>query len=81
MLLYQAGISVRRFAPVFVESVEKWREKAKNVVAGREVSSFAGEIIQKQPPPHYTQMASVTEVILFIEAKFVLRAASRRRGR
>lgn len=28
--------SLRRFAPLFVESVEKWREKAKNIIEGRE---------------------------------------------
>ncbi len=27
--------SLRRFAPLFVESVEKWREKTKNIVEGR----------------------------------------------
>lgn len=27
--------SLRRFAPLFVECVEKWREKAKNIVEGR----------------------------------------------
>lgn len=29
--------SLRRFAPLFVEAVEKWREKAKNVCEGRDV--------------------------------------------
>jgi hypothetical protein len=29
--------SLRRFAPLFVEAVEKWREKAKNIIEGREV--------------------------------------------
>lgn len=43
--------SLRRFAPVFVESVEKWREKAKNIVEGREVTSSAGGINPNQPPP------------------------------
>lgn len=28
--------SLRRFAPLFVEAVEKWREKAKNIVEGRD---------------------------------------------
>ena len=28
--------SLRRFAPLFVEAVEKWREKARNIVEGRE---------------------------------------------
>ncbi len=28
--------ALRRFAPLFVESVEKWREKAKSIVEGRE---------------------------------------------
>lgn len=29
--------SLRRFAPVFVEKVEEWRAKAKNICEGREV--------------------------------------------
>ncbi|MES2344790.1 MAG: CesT family type III secretion system chaperone [Chlamydiota bacterium] len=29
--------ALRRFAPVFVEAVEKWREKAKAICEGREV--------------------------------------------
>src|SRR5690606_38397693 len=29
--------SLRRFAPLFVEAVEKWREKAKNVLEGRDL--------------------------------------------
>jgi hypothetical protein len=28
--------SLRRFAPLFVEAVEKWRERAKNIVEGRD---------------------------------------------
>src|SRR3990167_7109805 len=28
--------SLRRFAPLFVESVEKWREKIKNILEGRD---------------------------------------------
>jgi hypothetical protein len=28
--------SLRRFAPLFVESVEKWREKVRNIIEGRE---------------------------------------------
>lgn len=28
--------SLRRFAPLFVECVEKWRERAKNIVEGRD---------------------------------------------
>ncbi len=31
--------SLRRFAPLFVEAVEKWRAKAKNILEGREVES------------------------------------------
>jgi hypothetical protein len=30
--------ALRRFAPLFVEAVERWREKAKNVVEGRETA-------------------------------------------
>lgn len=33
--------SLRRFAPLFVESVEKWRAKAKAIVEGREVPASA----------------------------------------
>ncbi|MCB1081041.1 MAG: CesT family type III secretion system chaperone [Simkaniaceae bacterium] len=28
--------SLRRFAPLFVESVEKWRERARNIIEGRD---------------------------------------------
>lgn len=35
-------MALRRFAPLFVEAVEKWREKAKNIVEGKEVPSSAG---------------------------------------
>ncbi len=31
--------SLRRFAPIFVDAVEKWREKAKAICEGREVPS------------------------------------------
>ena len=33
--------ALRRFAPVFVECVEKWREKAKNICEGRDVPKEA----------------------------------------
>ena len=33
--------SLRRFAPLFVESVEKWREKVRNIMEGREVPKDA----------------------------------------
>jgi hypothetical protein len=29
--------SLRRFAPIFVDAVEKWREKAKAICEGRDV--------------------------------------------
>lgn len=35
--------ALRRFAPLFVEAVEKWRERAKNIVEGREVPSSGKE--------------------------------------
>lgn len=35
--------SLRRFAPLFVEAVEKWRAKAKNIVEGREFDSSASK--------------------------------------
>ncbi len=46
--------ALRRFAPVFVESVEKWRKKAKNIVEGREEPSGgdAGGQGQHKPPQH-----------------------------
>ncbi len=31
--------ALRRFAPLLVEAVEKWREKAKNIVEGRDTGS------------------------------------------
>ena len=40
--------SLRRFAPLFVEAVEKWREKAKNIIEGREVPKDV------PPPPTVT---------------------------
>jgi len=36
--------ALRRFAPLFVEAVEKWREKAKNIVEGREEPSGRKEL-------------------------------------
>ena len=36
--------SLRRFAPLFVESVEKWREKVRNIVEGRE------SLVKDAPP-------------------------------
>lgn len=49
--------ALRRFAPVFVESVEKWRKKAKNIVEGREeTSTDTGGGGQNKPPhPHGKQ--------------------------
>ncbi len=40
--------SLRRFAPLFVESVEKWREKTKNIVEGRDAG---GKDATSAPPP------------------------------
>ena len=40
--------SLRRFAPLFVECVERWRKKAKDVVEGREPE---GEKRGDQPQP------------------------------
>src|ERR1700730_1048902 len=39
--------ALRRFAPLFVEAVEKWRAKAKNIVEGRDTGSSK----EKAPPP------------------------------
>lgn len=36
--------SLRRFAPVFVESVEKWRTRAKDISEGREVPSTRNDM-------------------------------------
>jgi hypothetical protein len=33
--------ALRRFAPIFVDAVEKWREKAKAIMEGREVPKAA----------------------------------------
>lgn len=41
--------ALRRFAPLFVEAVEKWREKAKAIGEGREVPK---EPITKTTPPN-----------------------------
>lgn len=44
--------SLRRFAPLFVEAVEKWRAKAKDIVEGRESTpSATKEASKSQVPP------------------------------
>jgi hypothetical protein len=40
--------ALRRFAPLFVEAVEKWREKAKNFAEGREVPKDAPSPMAQQ---------------------------------
>lgn len=35
--------SLRRFAPIFVEAVEKWRKKAKDILEGRETRDEGGK--------------------------------------
>jgi len=43
--------ALRRFAPLFVEAVEKWRAKAKDIVEGREgTSASAGKVTSMTPP-------------------------------
>lgn len=42
--------AVRRFAPIFVEAVEKWRAKAKKVMEGREDEGEAKEGIPGGKP-------------------------------
>jgi hypothetical protein len=42
--------SLRRFAPLFVEAVEKWRDKAQNIVAGRDTGA-AKETLPPPAPP------------------------------
>ena len=46
--------SLRRFAPLFVEAVEKWRAKAKNILEGREVESSNSKD-STIPPPNMSQ--------------------------
>ncbi len=43
--------SLRRFAPLFVESVEKWREKAKKIVEGNEDDDEKEGKNQDKPSP------------------------------
>ena len=43
--------ALRRFAPLFVECVEKWRKKAKDVVEGRDSGSDQDEGGSDQPKP------------------------------
>ncbi|MBS0627403.1 MAG: CesT family type III secretion system chaperone [Verrucomicrobia bacterium] len=45
--------SLRRFAPLFVEAVEKWRAKAKNILEGREVESSSKD--SSTPPVNMNQ--------------------------
>lgn len=47
--------SLRRFAPLFVEAVEKWRAKAKNIVEGREVDSSSSASKDSSIPPNMGQ--------------------------
>ncbi len=35
--------ALRRFAPLFVEAVEKWRKKAKDILEGREEERKEGD--------------------------------------
>lgn len=46
--------SLRRFAPLFVEAVEKWRAKAKNILEGREVESSSPKD-SSAPMPNMSQ--------------------------
>ena len=41
--------ALRRFAPLFVETVEKWRVKVKDVIAGRESSPSKDQPPQQRP--------------------------------
>ena len=43
--------SLRRFAPVFVEKVEEWRAKAKNICEGREVKETSSTPSHRPPLP------------------------------
>lgn len=45
-------MSLRRFAPLFVEAVEKWRKKARDIVEGREpTDDDSGKGKDKGPKP------------------------------
>ena len=50
--------SLRRFAPLFVESVEKWREKVKNIIEGREnlVKDAAPTPMQNRPGDRFIKI-------------------------
>lgn len=43
--------ALRRFAPLFVEAVERWREKAKNILEGREEESREEDSQGRKPLP------------------------------
>jgi hypothetical protein len=43
--------SLRRFAPIFVEAVERWRKAAKDIVEGREPAKMAPVGPTAAPPP------------------------------
>ncbi len=43
--------ALRRFAPLFVEAVEKWRKKAKDILEGREEERKDGDKKKSPLPP------------------------------
>lgn len=43
--------SLRRFAPVFVEAVEKWRARAKAICEGQDIPSTGKETTSRLPAP------------------------------
>lgn len=42
--------SLRRFAPIFVDAVEKWREKAKAICEGREIPGSTSPVPSPMKP-------------------------------
>ena len=44
--------SLRRFAPIFVEAVEKWRARVKAILEGREYQEEKKDRPITPPPPH-----------------------------
>lgn len=47
--------SLRRFAPLFVEAVEKWRARAKNILEGREIDAGVKESAPTSAPTPSSQ--------------------------
>lgn len=48
--------ALRRFAPVFVDAVEKWREKAKAICEGKDVPKEAAPTFAGKPGERFTKV-------------------------